>query len=180
MGSKAQLIVIPGSHDPTNSCLPQKPINRGLFPEDLFNLQLLSNPCSIVVGGLNILSLGSQMISDMRRYWSSPPGLPDLGELILSSRLIAPTAPDTLGNTLCKFLLIARLLSIFCKGSICIGNDTRYNTCWGRGLIFFDLVTERISKVPYFGSAIIQNVIIFYDFKSGQLLCTKHRNWGDS
>ncbi|PJF16499.1 hypothetical protein PSACC_03684 [Paramicrosporidium saccamoebae] len=97
MGMTMYVVVIPGSTDPVGCALPQHPFKRGILPSSAKspNTVLLANPSVVSLEGGSFLLTSGQNIEDMLRYTNDKDPL-KMAELVLNSRHIAPSAPDTL------------------------------------------------------------------------------------
>lgn len=62
--------IMPGEMDPTNSQLPQQPLNQVLFPKSAVNGNLTSvtNPHEFDIDGVRFLGTSGQNVSDILRY----------------------------------------------------------------------------------------------------------------
>lgn len=88
--------VMPGSHDPADELLPQQPFHRCLFPlsAQLGSFRRVTNPYSVRLDGRLLLGTAGQNFLDMMKH--SRCDMIECMRLSLRSRIIAPTAPDTL------------------------------------------------------------------------------------
>jgi len=88
--------VMPGSHDPADELLPQQPFHRCLFPlsAQLSSFRRVTNPYAVRLDGRLLLGTSGQNLVDMMKH--STRDMIDCMRLSLQSRMIAPTAPDTL------------------------------------------------------------------------------------
>lgn len=107
------VVLIPGELDPTNSTLPQQPINKIMLPQASTHigssLQLATNPTFITAADCSIFATSGQTIDDIIHYVNIEPvditGIStdsvevdplDVVECTLKWGHVAPTAPDTL------------------------------------------------------------------------------------
>lgn len=110
------VILLPGEHDPTECSIPQQPLNKVLFSENLkpyFSeinkdfFKLVTNPYWLDCEGIQILVTSGQIIDDMCKYVfpnnancnnidDTIENRLDLIEATLNWQNIAPNAPDTL------------------------------------------------------------------------------------
>lgn len=88
--------VMPGAHDPSDELLPQQPFHRCLFPmaSSFSTFHRVTNPYRLKVDGRSLLGSAGQNFVDMLKH--SQMSMIETMELSLRSRIIAPTAPDTL------------------------------------------------------------------------------------
>ena len=88
-----------GSKDLTDTFLPQQPIHQAIF-SNVKNVELVSNPYSFTINGVNMLGVSGQNIKDIIRSTDLLPqneeGVVDLMENMLNWRHICPTAPETI------------------------------------------------------------------------------------
>ena len=87
---------MPGFLDPSDQSLPQQPFHRCLFPmsSSISTFKRVTNPYKITIDGREFLGTSGQNFHDMMKY--SQLNMIETMELSLKSRIIAPTAPDTL------------------------------------------------------------------------------------
>jgi DNA polymerase delta subunit 2 len=96
------VVVIPGSSDPTTYSWPQCALNKNLFPRASKKETLYSfpNPALLEVDGFKVLATSGDNLQDVRRFSKCTTkvdeSLADVMEQVLKYRHIAPTAPDTL------------------------------------------------------------------------------------
>jgi len=97
LASVISVDIMSGPRDPANYCLPQEPLHSGLFPQArrYANLTVHTNPYKFKMGDMVILGTSGQNVNDVMQY-SSRDGPLDSLDLIVQSRYLAPTAPDTL------------------------------------------------------------------------------------
>jgi DNA polymerase delta subunit 2 len=112
LAASVPVTFVAGANDPTNATLPQQPLHPCLFASaaTFTTFATATNPALLAIGAPSIGSTGSvdstgvpfmmlgtggQNVSDMLRFSTLSP----LGALALSyrARVVAPTAPDTLG-----------------------------------------------------------------------------------
>lgn len=88
--------VMPGAHDPSDELLPQQPFHQCLFPmaSSFSTFHRVTNPYCLKVDGRSLLGTAGQNFVDMIKH--SRMSMIEAMELSLRSRIIAPTAPDTL------------------------------------------------------------------------------------
>ncbi|KAJ3655302.1 hypothetical protein Zmor_014437 [Zophobas morio] len=98
LGQTIDVDVMPGTHDPSNHILPQKPMHYCMFPEASVykSVNQVSNPYYYSVGGIKILGTSGQPVDDITKFSEITDPLEGL-EYCLKWNHIAPTAPDTLG-----------------------------------------------------------------------------------
>merc|ERR1712087_594087 len=96
LASTVAVDVMPGSHDPADELLPQQPFHRCLFPlsAQLSSFRRVTNPYAVRLDGRLLLGTSGQNFVDMMKH--SKRDMIDCMRLSLLSRMIAPTAPDTL------------------------------------------------------------------------------------
>ncbi|KAF4681951.1 DNA polymerase delta subunit 2 [Perkinsus olseni] len=89
--------ILPGSQDPANFALPQQPLHSALFPESrkVKDLTAETNPARFQVGDCVFLGSTGACVKEVTQYSTSTDVL-DALELTAGSRVIAPTAPDTI------------------------------------------------------------------------------------
>ena len=115
--------LVPGPSDPTNFAMPQQPMHSSLFPlarqYSNFNGKV-TNPCACRVGGIDILGISGQGVTEVLQYTDLPSPL-DAMELCLRARHLAPTAPDTLAcypiTSDCDPLIIDAAPHVFVSGN---------------------------------------------------------------
>jgi len=88
--------LMPGCQDPSDLLMPQQPFHRCLFPlsSSFGTFKRVTNPYSVGVDGRIFLGTAGQNFRDMMMH--SKLDMIECMELSLRSRIIAPTAPDTL------------------------------------------------------------------------------------
>ena len=88
--------IMPGFLDPSDGSLPQQPFHRCLFPmsSSRSTFKRVTNPYKITIDNNIFLGTSGQNFFDMMKY--SQLNMIETMELSLKSRIIAPTAPDTL------------------------------------------------------------------------------------
>lgn len=88
--------MLSGADDPASALLPQRAMHRGLFPRAsaFASFKLASNPAAFEVAGTRFVGSAGQNVDDVCR--TSSLGRLEAMQLALHSRLLAPTAPDTL------------------------------------------------------------------------------------
>ncbi|KAF2076374.1 hypothetical protein CYY_002331 [Polysphondylium violaceum] len=123
--------IIPGPNDPTNSSLPQLPLNYCLFPFSVQNTNTnpTSNPYESQIGGRLFLGTAGQNIDNASRYMIIDSKM-DLTEKTLNWRHLAPTAPDTLS---CSAVDHDPFVIEQCPHVYFIGNQEKYQTKMIRG-----------------------------------------------
>lgn len=100
--------VMPGALDATNVLLPQQPLHRCLLPNAARsgNLFRAPNPHAMLLNGKRFVGTSGQNISDLALYRDSEnedgedadaESVLDLLQLLVASRHLAPSCPDTLG-----------------------------------------------------------------------------------
>merc|ERR1712129_575358 len=96
LATSCDVVLMPGTQVPSDLLMPQQPFHRCLFPlSSSFNtFKRVSNPYSVGVDGLTFLGTAGQNFRDMMMH--SKLSMIECMELSLRSRIIAPTAPDTL------------------------------------------------------------------------------------
>merc|ERR1739838_215632 len=96
LAASVSVDVMPGAHDPSDELLPQQPFHRCLFPmaSSFETFHRVSNPYSVQMEGRTLLGTAGQNFVDMVKH--SQMNMVEAMELSLRSRIIAPTAPDTL------------------------------------------------------------------------------------
>ncbi|KAF4665307.1 DNA polymerase delta subunit 2 [Perkinsus olseni] len=89
--------ILPGSQDPANFALPQQPLHSALFPESrkVKDLTAETNPARFQVGDCVFLGSTGACVKEVTQYSTSSDVL-DVLELTARSRVISPTAPDTI------------------------------------------------------------------------------------
>ncbi|CAI5759720.1 unnamed protein product [Candida verbasci] len=95
-----KVMVMPGVNDPAEISLPQQPLHKSLFKNNLMfldtnRLQRLTNPQWFEINNLKILGTSGQNIDDVKRYCSKISSLQIMKSNIYWQNFI-PTAPDTL------------------------------------------------------------------------------------
>lgn len=95
------VLVMPGSNDPAEICLPQQPLHRSMFRSSLPILQdgrvvRLTNPLWIQEGPTSILCTAGQNVDDIKKYTGNTLSSVEVMKRHLEWQHIAPTAPDTL------------------------------------------------------------------------------------
>lgn len=90
--------VMPGTYDPSNYILPQKPLHHCMFPKARVykSLHVVPNPYEFEIDGLRVLGSSGQPVTDVLRFSEIEEGIEVLENCLKWSHL-APTAPDTLG-----------------------------------------------------------------------------------
>lgn len=83
--------IIPNTNDPTNILLPQKPIHKRLINA---SCQFLSNPAQFTAGR-NMLFVPPVSVQDIKLYKQEKSI--NILKMLLKTRQICPTAPDTIG-----------------------------------------------------------------------------------
>src|SRR5262249_24515767 len=103
--------IMPGPHDPTSVALPQQPIHTGLLEKAKAftpnTLESVTNPCWWDVDGVKIFGTSGQNVDHVYKYVDDDHiegGRIALLEKMLRWRHCAPTAPDTLCTSSCKFI----------------------------------------------------------------------------
>lgn len=114
--SSLPVALMPGEDDPVNYLLPQQPFHRCLLPSSARNenLSRVANPFQCSLDKRVVLGTSGQPVTDFALYEKDvvnpgedgndrklgPSGerVLDIMELMLSSRHIAPTCPDTLAS----------------------------------------------------------------------------------
>eukprot|EP01083_Nonionella_stella_P078281 214129_1 len=88
--------IMPGLQDPSDHLMPQQPFHQCLFPlsSALNTFKRVTNPYSIEIDDRLLLGTSGQNFHDMMKH--SELNMIECMELSLKSRIIAPTAPDTL------------------------------------------------------------------------------------
>merc|ERR1712130_436985 len=88
--------LMPGILDPSDLLMPQQPFHQCLFPlsASFGTFKRVTNPYSIGIDGCVFLGTSGQNFRDMMMH--SQLNMIECMELSLRSRIIAPTAPDTL------------------------------------------------------------------------------------
>lgn len=97
MAASSQVDVMAGASDPSNFTLPQQPLHPCLFPSSrtYSTMTTQTNPCLIRSGDFSLLGSSGQNLDDLVLY--SDHDRMTLLESTLRWRVIAPSAPDTLG-----------------------------------------------------------------------------------
>lgn len=107
------IVLLPGETDPTNSTLPQQPINKIMLPQASkhvgSSLQLATNPTFVTAAQCSIFATSGQTIDDIIHYVNTDPieitdasndsveaDVLDVVECTIKWGHVAPTAPDTL------------------------------------------------------------------------------------
>ncbi|KAK4777020.1 hypothetical protein SAY86_005708 [Trapa natans] len=121
------LDIMPGPNDPANFSLPQKPLNRCLFPSSAtYNtFRSCPNPHSFEIDGVKFLGTSGQNIDDLEKYSEGRDKL-EFMERTLRWRHLAPTAPNTLGCY--PFIDTDPFLIKSCPHVYFIGNQEKYDT----------------------------------------------------
>ncbi|KAK4783781.1 hypothetical protein SAY86_018149 [Trapa natans] len=121
------LDIMPGSNDPTNFSLPQKPLNRCLFPSSAaYNtFRSCPNPHCFEIDGVKFLGTSGQNIHDLEKYSEAKDKLKFM-ERTLKWRHLAPTAPNTLGCY--PFTDRDPFLIESCPHVYFVGNQDKYET----------------------------------------------------
>ncbi|KAK4777529.1 hypothetical protein SAY87_017716 [Trapa incisa] len=121
------LDIMPGSNDPTNFSLPQKPLNRCLFPSSAaYNtFRSCPNPHCFEIDGVKFLGTSGQNIHDLEKYSEAKDKL-EFMERTLKWRHLAPTAPNTLGCY--PFTDRDPFLIESCPHVYFVGNQDKYET----------------------------------------------------
>ncbi|CAG9329998.1 unnamed protein product [Blepharisma stoltei] len=90
--------LIPGDMDPSNSSLPQQPINPHLLPSSSRYSALHSypNPYEFMIDNCRVLCTSGQNISVLSQFTNPNLSFTDLMALTLKFRHLAPIAPDAL------------------------------------------------------------------------------------
>jgi DNA polymerase delta subunit 2 len=91
--------VLPGQQDPSNLSMPQMPMHPYLFRTAVKSnkFKSVSNPYQCTMEDLHILGHSGQPVDNLLRCTSMEKPLEALTKC-LDARLLAPTAPDTLGT----------------------------------------------------------------------------------
>ena len=89
--------IMPGRTEPTNPFLPYQPLHPCMTPKtrSLGNATHLPSPCEFGFEGVTAIGTSGENLHELLTYTLDTP-VEDLLELMLRSRLLAPTAPDTL------------------------------------------------------------------------------------
>lgn len=122
--------LLPGAQDPANASYPQQPIHPAMFPLSRAYaaapstdadetpaagwLDAVTNPWEGEVDGWRVLGTGGQNVDDVFKYVGSDDRL-GMMEAMCRWRCCAPTAPDTLCEFWCLFLLPLFIYSSTCK-----------------------------------------------------------------
>lgn len=99
--------LLPGTLDPVDLCFPQQPWHPALVPAaapyDSPHAQLATNPALLDIGGLLVLALSGENVTDVWKYITPSDNLAsdvdtrlDIMEAQLKWGHVAPTCPDTL------------------------------------------------------------------------------------
>ncbi|CAG9310544.1 unnamed protein product [Blepharisma stoltei] len=90
--------LIPGEMDPSNSSMPQQPLNPYLFPlaSRYSALRSFPNPYECKIDGIHILCTSGQNINAIMQFIDTQDPIKIL-ELTMKWRHLAPNAPDALG-----------------------------------------------------------------------------------
>lgn len=126
-----KVVILPGENDPTNRALPQLPLKTGLFSltSSLGTTQFQSNPSISVIEESHFIFDSGQAINDIGKY-STESNVLKATRLILESRHLAPSAPDTL----CKYQSLisnrCRVLSFQWLRSVHTFNIPPLFRCW--------------------------------------------------
>ena len=96
LASVVPVVVLPGETDPSNFALPQQPIHSAIFgrAKTYMNLHPTTNPARFDIDGVKFLGSSGQGVREIQ--WYTECGVLESLQLSLASRLLAPTAPDTL------------------------------------------------------------------------------------
>ncbi len=97
IAAACELTIIPGANDPSNFTWPQQPLHASLFPSasTYSTFSTCTNPAVTVAGPQVLVGTDGRNVTDIVRFTDLTP-LQAL-ESSLRWRLVAPTAPDTLG-----------------------------------------------------------------------------------
>eukprot|EP00475_Leptophrys_vorax_P016172 TRINITY_DN2261_c0_g1_i4.p1 TRINITY_DN2261_c0_g1~~TRINITY_DN2261_c0_g1_i4.p1 ORF type:complete len:228 (+),score=64.54 TRINITY_DN2261_c0_g1_i4:821-1504(+) len=91
------VIIVPGSTDPTTFSWPQAPLHKSLLPSAAKRPSFYSftNPASFNLDGFNIITTSGDNVNDLRKF-ADIPSATEAMEYTLKARHLAPTAPDTM------------------------------------------------------------------------------------